>query len=167
MTIAVTMNRHRNRPKSGFAPNRGGLHYSVMLRAFRSLLFLLACALFAGCPRGIRVELQESGRAGEVVVVIGDTRTPAGRLQQVDLISVHTCASAERKLWWLVERPKGISDPVPTEVRYGVAPGGWLVQRAAVPLSTGCYEVSVVGEAGVSGGFIFLVDSSGIARGRT
>ncbi|MGI8765429.1 MAG: hypothetical protein ACR2KM_02805 [Gemmatimonadaceae bacterium] len=72
---------------------------------------------------------------------------------------VTTC-NGDRTMWDI--GTPGNAEPAPDNIAYGVAPPGYAVRTAPLPLTPGCYRVTVSGPATSE----FIVDAAGKVTAR-
>lgn len=122
-----------------------------------------------GCPNPATVAVDISRSEPFVPAFALDRNGPVGNL--VPRLSVHPCASVDSanppSLWTATAEAEA---PPPTVVLYGEAPDGFRGSEA-LPLSAGCYYVSIGSsqayfEVAADGSISRLSSDEGIARGR-
>ena len=117
------------------------------------------------CGGGVGVDLAPLSTVDSLVIAFRSTDNRGRALSQVSFVSVRRCSREGHAVYWLLRRSPGSVDPLPARLEYGRAPAGWVVDAAAKPFVSGCYELSVDGSDGVRGGMTFIVDSAGrVAR---
>lgn len=120
----------------------------------------LMCSVVAGCPYESAIWLAEEASAEHLQFVLGTHR---GHERSIDPVyfSVERCepgCEGERLPVWGFVNPRADSAPPrASRVRFGSVPPGFVERIPPLPLTTGCYYVSMIG----TGKMYFYIDVAG------
>lgn len=129
----------------------------------RSWALLAMAILLVACPEKNAVWVEDGSTATNLTFGVGSSRDgrgpPLGKLPTLAVVRCVPPGEAEDVIWQIAVAGPGEA-PVPTRIRYGEPPRGYVSQVGPGELTPGCYEARTMGTGRVR----FEVEPNGTVR---
>jgi hypothetical protein len=130
-------------------------------RAYRRSCPVLLFALL-GCLGKASIWITTPSSVGNLTFGLAETRGGSKPLSSLENVVVQTCfeAGSKQEVYWEITDRRAVPSHIPLRIQYGVTPKGFTTWVEPKPLSPGCFEVTIRGEA-ISTGTNFTVLANG------